>query len=74
MKGWHGFGKTYTVKPNAMKRQAYKTLLLILVLGAGLASGCNRHVVVSDLSKPNKTHYPEPPKDQDTTSHMGTKQ
>lgn len=57
-----------------MKRQTYKTLFLILVLGAGLASGCNRHVVVSDLSKPNKTHYPEPPKDQDTTSHMGTKQ
>ncbi len=56
-----------------MKRQLYKTLLLILVIGAGLASGCNRHVVVSDLTKPNKTHYPTPSKDADTTTgHLGT--
>lgn len=57
-----------------MKRQVYKTLLLSTVLAAMLAAGCNRHVVVTDLSKPNKKHYPTPPKDGDTTTHIGTRQ
>lgn len=57
-----------------MKKQTYKTLLLSGILVAVLAAGCNRHVVVSDLSKPNKRHYPTPPKDGDTTTQIGTRQ